>query len=316
MLSLIVLGSSSSFATQVIDFPTCRSVFFEGVSPIIVNPKLEKNSFNLCNNNFAVKYSGISRTPIYSAAYLTYDSVQESKKLSREDNFHEENRIPYSYRALLTDYRGSGYDRGHMFPNGDSSNRLTQYQSFSLLNIVPQNSKNNQNQWRNVEEAVRSYITKTKQSAYIITGPLYIGSHIKVIGSGVMVPTHIYKVVYYPKLRAASAYVSVNDTTSKTDIVSLNQLQQYSGMIFFPSIRDNSILDQRYNFPLSANAAYKLKQLQTVKGISNVFNINPDSSLAATATNKKYEMRTEIVEDLKNKAIEKGLGKLKNLMHH
>lgn len=62
--------------------------------------------------------------------------------------------------ALLSDYRGSGYDRGHMAPNGDMPNKESQSDSFSLSNMVPQAPKNNQEVWRKLEEATRAIVTK------------------------------------------------------------------------------------------------------------------------------------------------------------
>ena len=103
-------------------------------------------------------YSGISKTPLWSAEHLNAERL--SVKIKREDNFHEETRVAQRHRALLSDYRGSGYDRGHMAPNGDMPNKESQSDSFSLSNMVPQAPKNNQEVWRKLEEATRAIATK------------------------------------------------------------------------------------------------------------------------------------------------------------
>lgn len=256
------------------DFQQCSGNFFKNSAPVINNPRLKNNSFQICYDGFAVNYSGVSKTPIFSASYLTYESLKKAKTLSREDNFHEEMRIPLRFRSLLSDYRGSGMDRGHNFPNGDASNVASQFDSFTLTNISPQNSKNNQNQWRNIEEGVRAFITKTKQPAYVVTGPIYIGGKIKQIGNGVLIPTHIYKVVYFPTINIVGAYVTVNDSASKTDVVSVAQLQQFTGITFFPQFKNTYLLNNRYNLPLSADAAYKQKEFKLMKSMfSDIFNV-------------------------------------------
>ena len=57
-------------------------------------------------------YSGVSKTPLWVAEALTPQRL--SQKIPREDSFHEENNVATEHRATLSDYRGSGYDRGHM----------------------------------------------------------------------------------------------------------------------------------------------------------------------------------------------------------
>lgn len=136
---------------------TCLNQFYREVPPAL-NKESLKDSYPLCFNGFNVLYSGISKTPLWSAEHL--DAERLSVKIKREDNFHEETRVPQKHRALLSDYRGSGYDRGHMAPNGDMPNKESQSDSFSLSNMVPQAPKNNQEVWRKLEEATRAIVTK------------------------------------------------------------------------------------------------------------------------------------------------------------
>lgn len=149
---------------------TCLNQFYREVPPALNKESLKKDSYPLCFNGFNVLYSGISKTPLWSAEHL--DAERLSVKIKREDNFHEETRVPQKHRALLSDYRGSGYDRGHMAPNGDMPNKESQSDSFSLSNMVPQAPKNNQEVWRKLEEATRAIVTKQKQDVYVVTGPV------------------------------------------------------------------------------------------------------------------------------------------------
>ncbi len=142
-------------------------------------------------------YSGVSKTPLWVAEALT--PARLSQRIPREDNFHEEPRVKAEHRATLLDYRGSGYDRGHMAPNADMTNLAAQFDSFSLANMVPQAPKNNQQVWRELEEATRAVVTKQKQDVYVITGPSFNAKRLKTIGQGVIVPTAVYKAVYMPK---------------------------------------------------------------------------------------------------------------------
>ncbi|WP_420229746.1 DNA/RNA non-specific endonuclease [Psychrobacter sp. ER1] len=120
-------------------------------------------------DGFAVMYSGVSRTPLWSAEHLDRTRLQQAKQIDREDSFHEESKLPKSARASLSDYSGSGYDRGHLAPNANMANRSQQYDSFSLANIAPQSPRNNRYIWRNIESATR-YLTQQYGEVYTITG--------------------------------------------------------------------------------------------------------------------------------------------------
>lgn len=259
-LSLI---ASSTYANMRINqgFETCTRFFHGNAAPLITNKALQKNNYQICFSGMAVSYSGSHKTGLFSAEYVTSESLKRAKSINRQDNFHEESKIPFKFRSTLDDYRGSGFDRGHLAPNGNRSDRTDQYESFSLANIAPQAPFNNQEAWRLAEEATRAFITRTKQPAYIITGTLFKGGY-KKIGKGVAVPTHIYKVVYYPTLNSMSAYVTVNDNSGKIDYVSVMQLQEQTGITYFPALKDTSLLTQRVVLPLNANEAYKMTSLR------------------------------------------------------
>ena len=185
MLALIATGSFAiAFGSEKIAYSITVSnglaQFYRDVPPLLAKDSLKKDSYALCFNDFNVMYSGISKTPLWSAEHLTPERL--SIKIKREDNFHEETRVQQSHRALLSDYRGSGYDRGHMAPNADMNNTAAQYDSFSLANMVPQAPKNNQEVWRKLEEAVRAVVTKHHKDAYVLTGPIFEGKRLKTIG--------------------------------------------------------------------------------------------------------------------------------------
>ncbi|WP_250163284.1 DNA/RNA non-specific endonuclease [Psychrobacter sp. WY6] len=71
---------------------------------------------------WCVAYTALVGRIFGSQAFTT------SKRIDREDSFHEESRLPKSARASLSDYSGSGYDRGHLAPNADMANRSQQYE--------------------------------------------------------------------------------------------------------------------------------------------------------------------------------------------
>ncbi|EZQ07149.1 DNA/RNA non-specific endonuclease [Acinetobacter sp. Ver3] len=228
----------------------CLNQFYRQEPPYLIKESLSKDRYPLCFNGFTTMYSGVSKTPLWVAEYLNPDRL--SQKIKREDSFHEETRVAEKHRALLSDYRGSGYDRGHMAPNADMPNKAAQYDSFSLANMVPQAPQNNQQIWREIEEATRAIVTKQKHDVYVITGPVYSGKKLKTIGRGVIVPTAVFKAVYIPKTGAIGAYYAPNNNSLQMQVVSVCQLEEVLGMNLFPQLTSEQKRNT-YKLPLKAN---------------------------------------------------------------
>jgi endonuclease G len=185
---------------------------------------------------FSVLHSGITRTPLWSAEHLQAQNIAAAQELSRENSFHAESRLPAGQRAELADYSRSGYDRGHMAPNGDMPDRDSQRDSFSLANIVPQDGENNRNLWAGIEGAVRK-MAKKEGDLYVVTGPAFLGADLKKIGN-VLVPTHLYKLVYSPRQRAGAAWFVENTADAKANVIPIPELERIIGINLLPALSD------------------------------------------------------------------------------
>jgi len=140
-----------------------------------------------------------------------------------------------------------------MAPNADMTNLAAQFDSFSLANMVPQAPKNNQQVWRELEEATRAVVTKQKQDVYVITGPSFNAKRLKTIGQGVIVPTAVYKAVYMPKTGAIGAYYAPNNDSLQVQVVSVCYLEEQLGINLFPQLSEEQKRNT-YKLPLTANA--------------------------------------------------------------
>ncbi len=236
------------FSYQLCLANQCLDQFYADAPPYLSKQTLKQNVTPICFNGFAVMHSGISKTPLWSAEHLTPQRL--SQKVKREDSFHAENQVPEQYRATLKDYKASGYDRGHMSPNGDMPDSASQNDSFSLANMVPQKPKNNQEVWRKLEEATRGMVTKQNQDVYVVTGPIFSGKKLNPIGNGVLVPTAVYKAVYYPKTGVIGAYLAPNDNSLQVKAVSVCAVEELTGINIFPQLND-ALKRKTYDLPLS-----------------------------------------------------------------
>ncbi len=77
-------------------------------------------------------------------------------KQSRTDDYRPDSSVS-TISAQLEDYRGSGYDRGHLCPAGDMKLNLTSMsETFYLSNCSPQDRDFNAGIWNDLEERVRN----------------------------------------------------------------------------------------------------------------------------------------------------------------
>ena len=131
LVCCLMASTVSSYAAEV--FTGCLQFFVHGKSPVIT-PKPTNRA--LCYDAFAVLHSGESKTPVFVAERLNRQSIAEANE-KRTNKFFADARLRASERAELSDYRDSGYDRGHMAPAGDLPTPQAMAQSFSLANVVP-----------------------------------------------------------------------------------------------------------------------------------------------------------------------------------
>ena len=125
---------------------------------------------SLCTADLQVRYSLTDRIPRLVVEVLS--PVKLAGTVSREDNFRADERLPLNARADLNDYRGSGYDRGHLAPAADFKYSATAMDnSFLLSNIAPQEPTMNQHAWNGLENATRACAKQTGNLT-VITGTL------------------------------------------------------------------------------------------------------------------------------------------------
>lgn len=234
-IAALAAVSVTLMAAPAIAATKCPEHFADGAAPVLVNAKLAPSSRELCNSRFAVLHSGVTRTPLYAAEHLTRGSIAAAQAHDQRDNrFHPDTRLRVVDRARLDDYARSGFDRGHMAPSGDMTDAASDYESFSLANMVPQAGGLNRNSWADLENYVRR-LTTTLGTTYVVTGPLYEGSKLKTLNGRVLVPTSTWKAVYAPG-QGAGAWIATNTAAPRWQVVSIAELTRRTGIDPFPRL--------------------------------------------------------------------------------
>jgi endonuclease G, mitochondrial len=213
----------------------CPEHYAGGSAPDFVNMKLAAKTREICYEGYGAMHSAMSRTPLWSAEYLTRLRLTKAKGLPRVNDFHPERQLPAFERAELRDYARSGFDRGHLAPSADMPSPSAQLESFSLANIIPQDSGNNRSLWAAIESVVRKE-TRQRGRLYVVTGPLFIGDTLKSLKGRVLIPSHIFKAVYDPGRKEAAVYLVTNESVDSYQVISVKELRSIAGIDVFPHV--------------------------------------------------------------------------------
>ncbi len=206
----------------------------------------EYTGFQLC-------YEETYEQPMFVSYHLTNANIKNAT-LPRKDQFRADPAITTG-SAELSDYKGSGYSRGHLAPNSDMAySTATQSECFYLSNMSPQEQNYfNGGIWLKAEEAVRNIGVK-HEDTYVVTGPILDKNNFKTIGSSkVAVPNDYYKIALFcdngeiteafavimsqtNKLQSTAKGLSFDDSRF---IVTIDEVENRTGIDFFPTLVDS-----------------------------------------------------------------------------
>ncbi|EOQ99237.1 hypothetical protein E3P92_02800 [Wallemia ichthyophaga] len=212
---------------------------------------------------YITSYDRTKRHPAWTAQHLTAESLQRDKSAPASDRknsqFKEDNAIPDKFRARLSTYFRSGYDRGHLVPAADAkSGQNAMDQTFYLTNIAPQVGPGfNREYWAYFETFCRN-LTKDFRHVYVFTLPLYLPTKeidgkwrvkYEVLGDPfsdtptISVPTHFGKVVMGSKDEghrdlSLAAFVLPNQAIPEqvplpTFLQSIEKVERDAGLMLF-----------------------------------------------------------------------------------
>ncbi len=200
-------------------------------------PLLEEGEELILHTGFALVYAEEHEQPRWVAYELTRDEVYGVYE--RKDNFREDPSIKTG-SATLADYRGSGYDRGHLAPASDMAWSLESLSdSFYLSNMSPQDPSFNRGIWAKLEAVVRN-MAATEGAVYVVTGPILTDGPYDSIGKNeVSIPNYYFKVVldYRNGDSKAIGFILPNEG-SREDLsnfaTSVSKVEEISEIEFFP----------------------------------------------------------------------------------
>ena len=121
-----------------------------------VNKKLQP----VCRQGYLSAYDAQAKIP----AYVAYTLLPQNALgcVARSNAFAADQSINQGARP--DDYAGTGYDKGHMAPDGDLSwDQQVEYESFLMTNMAPQAGSLNRGIWKLLETEVRGWAVQLNQ---------------------------------------------------------------------------------------------------------------------------------------------------------
>jgi endonuclease G len=202
-------------------------------------PQSSRQLQPICRQAYLVGYDAAAKIPEFVMYELTPPNALGC--VARTNAFVIDQSIPNGPRP--DDYIATGYDKGHMAPDGDLSwDTQVEFESFLMTNMSPQAGSLNRGIWKLLEASIRGWTVQLNQSYTVITGGLY-GPGNKIIGNGVVVPHGFYKIVINNQTNEVAAwefphvapYPNLGNDLTKFR-VSVTQIMQTAGVKYaFPT---------------------------------------------------------------------------------
>jgi endonuclease G len=205
-------------------------------------PAHSKDEDIIVHSAYTTSYNHTTLIPNWVAYELTKSEAEG--EIPRGETFMQDPDVK-GRQADLVDYKGSGWDRGHMAPAADMKwSHEAMRESFYLSNMCPQNHTLNAGDWERTERMGRR-LANEYGNVYIVCGPLFTTNQYGQIGPNhVHVPDAFFKAFLIEKDGdfAAIGFKMDNSEVSqplKSASMSVDDLEEIIGRDLFPNLPDS-----------------------------------------------------------------------------
>ena len=203
----------------------------------------EINSFDQIVNHtyITLNYSEKHEQASWVAYTLSANDIYGPS--DRTDDFRVDPKVKTGSATLL-DYKGSGFDRGHLAPAGDMKRSYgAMSESFFMSNISPQDPSFNRGIWKKLESKVRDWAIDNKK-LYVVTGPVLSDNYSTIGNNKVSIPEYFYKVlidIEEPSLKGIGFILP--NRRSKESLssfaVTIDYVEDVTGINFYHYLEDD-----------------------------------------------------------------------------
>ena len=176
------------------------------------------DDFYLDERAFALSYNPSKRVANWVAWRLERADFGDAK---RKDDFRPDPLLPARfYRVNASDYRHSGYDRGHLCPSADRGRTAAENsRTFVFTNLQPQLHELNAGPWEQLERYARER-ARRGDVLYSVAGGIF-GAPYPTIGKGVAVPAASFKIIVFLQPGQGAA-----DVTDQSEVLAASMPNQ------------------------------------------------------------------------------------------
>ncbi len=148
----------------------------------------DANNYLLAKPQYTLSYNRRNGGPNWVAWHTDSSSLGSTDR----GQFRPDSALPAEWQITPTDYKNSGYDRGHVCPSGDrTDSRTNNDATFCMSNMMPQTGELNRHVWADLENYLRDQV-KSGDEIYEVAGPG--GNQGTIAGGQVVVPKFCWKV--------------------------------------------------------------------------------------------------------------------------
>jgi len=200
-------------------------------APVLNKP----NTVVECHSGYAVQHDNTAKIPAWVAYTLT---PQHAIGCVPRTNAFAADAILGTNGSKPSDYAGSGYDQGHLAPDGDMSwDTQVEYESFLMSNMSPQLPNLNRGIWKALESNVRAWAYGNGHNYTVYAGNIYTVGKSKTIGAdNVVVPDFLYKIVIDANTKQVLAFtfpqVAAQPIDLPAHLVSVTDIEKATGISF------------------------------------------------------------------------------------
>jgi len=171
---------------------------------------INKQEYEIC---YQYEYKGAEYV-----RYTLYGDLVNTNNIKKRPGFYAEKLIPKLHQSRKSDYKFSGYDRGHLASDASFDyNQKVLEKTYSLANVVPQLPQVNRQLWIKTERYERKMAVKFK-TVKVLIGVLYDNNNQTIGGNKISIPIAFYKKISNEQNNFAECYYFLNQTQDKAEL--------------------------------------------------------------------------------------------------